>query len=415
MTDETVNTVPAADAVQPSQIIEPRETDVSAQGRGVHIPEAEATKEAPKLSTRDAIAKAFDDTQKAVEEKAKGAVDQAKAKVDEAEKTVVKAEKPRAEDGKFAKTEAVAEVKAEKGAPEAATAERSAPEDKGQSEGRKFAEPPARFLPESRQKWANVPNEVKAEFHRVSQEYEAETAKYKQSHERYETVREFDEIAQKNGRELRQSLEKVVQVEQALARNPIAGLESVLREVGPRKADGSPFTLMEIAQHIVQNPQTYHQAMQQPMPQAQQQQAPDPVKQEVESLRQEIQMMKAEQTIVPVITNFANTHPDYHALEDQIVKILGSGVIDQIYGSGLSAEQKLSEAYRMAGGSMPSSRSEPVAQAQAHSAPVTASRPVDPDGQKSIKGAPTAGQTGEPARRFKTNREALEAAFAEAR
>lgn len=413
MTDETVNTVPAPDAVQPSQIIEPRDTDVSAQGRGVHIPEAEAAKEAPKLSTRDAIAKAFDDTQKVVEEKAKGAVEQAKVKVDETEKTVVKAEKPRADDGKFAKTEAVAEVKAEKGAPEAATAERSAPEDKGQSEGRKFAEPPARFLPEAREKWMNVPGPIRSEVHRISEEMEAETAKYKSSHERYETFKGYDEEARKNGQDLRATLDRLNNIGLELQRNPIRGLEQVLQQSGPRKPDGSPFSLMEIAQHIVQNPQNYQQAMQQQMPQAQQPQAPQK-NPEVEELRAEIQMMKAEQTIVPVITNFASTHPDYHALEDQIVKILGSGVIDQIYGSGLSAEQKLAEAYRMAGGRAPSSRSEAPVQTPAHSAPVIA-RPVDPDGQKSIKGAPTAGQSGDPQRRFKTNREALEAAFAEAR
>lgn len=381
----------------------------NALGRGVHLPEGEQKPEDHKpISTREAIAKAFDENQKAVEEKAKVATDDAKAKVVEAEaKEPAKVDKARAEDGKFAKAQPQADVKADKGAPEPATAERVAPEAK-ESEAGRYREPPARFLPESRQKWANVPNEVKAEFHRVSQEMETETAKYKQSHERYETVRQFDETARSNGRELKDSLAKAVEIEQALARNPITGLEAVLREVGPRKADGSHLTLLEVAQHIVQNPQAYHQATQSAMPQVREQQPQS--NPEIEAMRNEIQSMKA-QALMPVIDNFIGAHPDYHALEPQIASILKSGVIEEIYGSGLSAEQKLSESYRMAGGRAPSQSLSPEDQP----APVqnqSQTRPVDPDGQKSIKGAPTNGQSSEPQKRFKSNREALEAAFA---
>lgn len=397
-----------------SRTLEENGTSTNALGRGVHLPEGEQKPEDHKpISTREAIAKAFDENQKAVEDKAKAAADDAKAKVTEAEKAEAapKQEKARAEDGKFAKADTNVDVKADKSAPDQAAAERVAPEEnRNQSEGsRKHSEPPARFLPEARTKWANVPNEVKSEFHRVSQEYEAEIQRHKQSNERYEAVRQYDETARANGRELKDSLAKVVEIEQAIARNPIAGLDAVLREIGPRKADGSPLTLLEVAQHIVQNPQVYHQsAMQSQMQQPQQQQMQQPSR-EIEELRAEIQSIKA-QSIAPTIESFISQHPDYHALEDHIISVLKSGVIEQIYGHGLAPEQRLSEAYRMAGGRAPSrSDSEAV---QQHSQPVQQARPVDPDGQKSIKGAPTSGQTGEPAKRFKSNREALEAAFA---
>lgn len=412
MTDNTVTDVAAEQsAAHNSQIIEPRDSDASGLGRGVHLPEGEQKPEEHKpLSTREAIAKAFDENQKAVEEKAKAATEDAKVKVAEAEKAepAPKAEKPRAEDGKFAKAQTeqpAVDAKADKGAPEAAASERAAPEGR-ESEAQRYREPPARFLPEAREKWANVPSNIKAEFHRVSQEMEAETAKYRESHERYESVRQYDEVARTNGRELKDSLAKVVEIEQAIARNPITGLEAVLREIGPRKADGSPLTLMEVAQHIVQNPQAYQQAMQHTAPQPQQAPQKDP---EIEALRSEIQSMKA-QAIIPVIDRFIDEHPDYHALEPQIEAILKSGVIEQIYGNGLSPVQKLAEAHRMAGGRAPS---QSVAQ-QEQPAPVQSqpqARPVDPDGQKSIKGAPTNGQSAEAPKRFKSNRDALEAAF----
>jgi len=325
------------------------------------------------------------EAEKSAKEKADTAAKDAKAKADEAKGDKKDEEKPakaRAEDGKFAKAE---EPKADKGAPEKAATERAGSDDR-QSEGRKHAEPPARFLPEARTKWANVPNEVKAEVHRVSQEYETEIQKHRAATERYEPIRQYDELAKSNGRELKDSLAKVTEVEQAIARNPIAGLEAVLREIGPRKADGSPITLIEVAHHIVNNPQAYQQAVQAPvMPQQQQPQT----NHEIEALRAEIQNMKAEQTIVPLITRFAEANPDYHALEPKIAEILGSGVIEKIYGTGLSPEQKLAEAYRMAGGN-PSSQSAPQAEA-AHSSAEPA-RPVNPDaGKKSVRGAPSDG------------------------
>jgi len=338
-------------------------------------------------------------------EKGQKAADDAKAKADAAKdeskgekpddksKAEAKPDKTRDESGKFAKAEKTEDQpeKADKGAPEKAAAERSAPDDR-QSEGRKHAEPPARFLPEARTKWANVPNEVKAEFHRVSQEYETEIAKGKQASERYEPLRQFDEIAKSNGRELKDSLAKVMQVERALSQNPIAGLDMILREIGPRKADGSPLSLMEVAQHIVQNPQAYQRAAMQPAPQPVQQQ----VNPEIQALRAEIQSMRAEQTVVPLIREFSQSHPDYHALEPQIAVILaadektGLSIIDRIYGTGLSPEQKLAEAYRMAGGTAPS-RSDPSQAAPANSEAETA-RPVNPDaGKKSVRGAPSDG------------------------
>lgn len=408
MTDTTVANAAAGADVHPSQIIEHRDT--SEIPRAGTLPEADAPKEEAKpVSTRDAIAKAFDEADKA----SKAERDEAKPEDQKAKpEAEPKAEKARAEDGKFAKVEKVEsqpEAKAEKGAPEKA-AEQAAPERR-QSEGR-HPEPPARFLPEARAKWANVPNEVKAEFHRVSQEMERESQQFRSSHERYSQLKDFDDLARSNGRDLRESLTKVNEVENALRQNPIFGLDAVLREIGPRKADGSPLTIMEVAQYLTQNPTAYHPwAQTAPHVSAS---APVQATGEIEALKAEVLSLRAEQSIVPVIQKFAEDKPDFDALQKQIEKILSSGIIEKLHGSGLSLEQKLSEAYRMAGGRGPSSRPD-TETATAHSEADTQARPVDLDGQKSIKGAPTAGHTGEPKWKPKTNREALERAFANAR
>ena len=317
-------------------------------------------------------------------ESVRDTLESVKKDIDKAEK----AEAPEPEDKP--KVEAKAEPKKADEKPEAKESEAPKPasgrdgDEPRQSEGRKHVDPPARFLPEARTKWANVPNEVKAEVHRVSQEYETELSQSREARERYEPIRQFDELARSNGRDLRQSLEKVVQIENALASNPLAGLDMILREVGPRKPDGTPLNLMDVVRHVSQmQPDQLQAAMQQPQ---QQQRQPDP---EVAQLRQEIEAMKAQSAeagLMPLVDRFAAANPDYYALESQMAEILRSGVIEKLFGTGLSPEQRLAEAYRMAGGSPSQSG---TAQELPASAPA---RPEHLDaGTKSVRGAPNGG------------------------
>src|SRR3546814_10299599 len=76
---------------------------------------------------------------------------------------------------------------------------------------------------------------------------------HREALERYESVRDFDELARQNGRDLRQSLMQVNELENLLKSSPIAGPNKVLMQAGPRKADGQPVSLMEGAQFIVQD------------------------------------------------------------------------------------------------------------------------------------------------------------------
>ncbi len=386
-------------------------------------PPAEPAKpEEPKQpSSREVIAKTLDDLEakdKATTEKAEKAANDAKAAAENAkDDDKAKAEKPRSEDGKFAKAE---EPKGEPEKAEQGAAEKPAAGQEGdgnrQSEGRKHVEPPARFLPEARTKWPNVPNEVKAEVHRVAQEYEAEIEKAKVATERYEAIREFDEGLRNSGVELRDRLVQLNQLGLALQKNPVLGLEMALRQVGVTKPDGSPLSLYEVAQHVAKlSPEQYQQNMRglgQQAPQQPQQRQPAPevaaIAQELKALRTELAQTK----LSPVLERFAAERPDYHQLQPQIAAVLKSGVVDQLYGTGLSPEQKLEQAYRMAGGQGPSSRSPAPEPAPAHSPAAEPDRPVDPAGQKSVRGAPSSGfdpQT----RRPKSNREAAAAALSE--
>jgi len=333
------------------------------------------------------------------ETKSKGekAADDAKAKVDDKEKTEkdaeakAKADRDRAQDGKFSKAEKAEgeeTAKTDEEADKWSKRERTPEEIQRDTEKRKYAVVADRFTPEARAKWDNVPHPVKAELFRLTQERDSEVQRYRQSHERYEQIRQFDDIARTNGRDLRQSLEKVVQIEQALARNPIAGLEQILREVGPRKPDGSSISLYEVAQHIVsKGPQAYQQSMQQ-AEQPQRQQARPQEDPRVAKLESELHEMKVKMTVEPVVASFAAEHPRLNEIWKDVTEILQSGIIERKYGQGLSHEQRLSEAYRMADALSPLEA--PAEIVQTHSE--TTARPVNPDaGRKSVRGAPSDG------------------------
>lgn len=300
-----------------------------------------------------------------------------------------KPDKARADDGKFAKAEKSHDqqpkAEAEKGEP-AKAAEQAAPERR-QSEGR-HPEPPARFLPEARDKWAPVPREIKAEVHRVVQEIEGENQQFRASHERYAQIKDFDDLARSNGRDLRDSLVRVNQIENALQQNPIAALNMVLAEAGPRKQDGSPLTIMDVAQYLVQNPGAFQQAAA-AHPQVQAQAQPQ-TNAEVEQLKAMVLEMQAQQTVVPVIEAFRQGHPDFDDLSPQIEEILTSGVIEKLYGTGLSPEQRLAQAYRMVGGRPPSSNPDPAdPAADSQGEPSRAAKAEA--GTKSVRGAPADG------------------------
>lgn len=356
---------------------EPKPADPKPEAKPAKPETAGDTLKGELARIRDEEAKEAD----AVKAKGEDAAKDAKAKVDEAEKAEKqeKDERPakqRDDTGKFAK----AEAEADKGEPEKAATGQGETDKSRQSEGQKYHEPPARFLPKAKEVWGNVPHAVKGEIARLSQEHEAEVTKYREAGERYEPLRQFDEIAKSNGRELKDSLAKVVQVEQALASNPIAGLEMILREIGPRKANGQPISLMDVVQHLAQNPQAYQQAVNSIAPQNQnQQRQPDP---EVQALKQEIQSMRTEQTAQSIIAPFAAQNPRFHELQDDIAFFLNSGKIP----ASLSPQERLEAAYDMAVRINPTSSVTPsqATEKLADAKPA----PSDDAGAKSIRGAP---------------------------
>lgn len=253
----------------------------------------------------------------------------------ETEKKDKDAEKAEAKDDK----EKVEKPKQDKAPTEKPNVEQETPA------GKPKVEAPESFSERAKEQWRNVPHPVREDVSRTITEYTKQIESFKPVAEKYESIRRFDEMAQQVGKPLDQVLEGYVRTEQALAMNPLKGLNDIVRNYFPPKADGSPTTLQDVAQYVAQiGPQGLHQqftqAQQQEMQMLQQQQ----VQAQIEAAQR--QAVEAQERLIQetVTGPFAASHEHYHAVKGTIALILQSGIIDP----NLSPLQKMEQAYDLA-------------------------------------------------------------------
>lgn len=288
----------------------------------------------------------------------------------------------RGEDGKFKGKDA---EPADDGAKaDSAEAEGDDPpksDAKAEDDKRGKIDPPKTFLPDAKETWRNTPRAVQRDVEQMAKRHEAEVADLRSATKRYDEIREFDDLAARNGRDLRESLAKMCEVEDLMQANPYAGLNAILQEIGPRRPDGSSPTLYEVAEFITQQgPEKWQQIVSHRAQPAQQPQNDNP---EIAQLRQQIAQMQAQTLSASVIEPFKAAHPRYDELREDIALFLKSGRIPV----DLSPADKLAAAYDMAERINPSSHVDEPATKPSPDADGRAD-PSGSSGSKSIKSAP---------------------------
>jgi hypothetical protein len=259
-------------------------------------------------------------------------------------------------------------------------------------------EAPKRFSPDAVAEWERTPDAVKAEVHRAQRELEGGLEKYRASHDRYEQLRTYDETARSNGHDLKQSLDKVVAIEEAFARNPVEGFQRICDHFG--------LNVRQLAAHIA--------GMKPEDVQVQQEGTISELKRELASLKQQIggvtQNIQNQQVAATSkeVEAFARDNPRFFDLQDDIKFFLTSEKVDKT----LSPIERLSEAYKLADrlNPAPASTSKP-APAQEQTQDLTAQTRK---GQKSISGAPSSGSDPAPRQASTSVKESLKRAFAQA-
>lgn len=215
---------------------------------------------------------------------------------------------------------------------------------------------PARLLPSAQEKWKHVPQEVKFEVTRLLQEAETNNQQYVESHKFREELKEFEDLARQSGTTIKEAMTNYVTMEKALRADPSAGFRQLLNnmQINPQQAishilSAYNVTPQALARHIDQNPNEYT-ALAAPKSQPQVQQPQSQSNQsspEIAQLREELNALRAERVAESIITPFRAQYPEYDQYEGQIAKVLNSGIIDEIHGSGIGPHEKLEAALFM--------------------------------------------------------------------
>ena len=259
----------AAEAPQTDALAETTELPKPVEAK---LPEAEPkpeVKKNPDQQRSDAVKNAIDKALKPEEAKP--------AKADAKPEAEIKPEpvaKDRAADGKFA-------------APVAA-------EPKPEPKPTAFRDAPPRFDDAAKSEWEAVPEGTRGAIHRTVRELEQGITKHREAAEAFEPIRKYADMAKQSGTDLATALQRFTGMEQELRRNPIAGLQAVVANLGIKNPQtGMPVTLRDIAAHVLgQKPDqvaSQHEASNQQLRQqvAQLQQQISGVTQHVQSQQQE--------------------------------------------------------------------------------------------------------------------------------
>lgn len=319
-------------------------------------PEVEETK--PK-SIDDALKDAFRKGKEAQDAKAEAKVEPKAEKVEPKEEATpepAKAEKPRAEDGKFQSREPKPEPK-----PTA------------------FKDAPGGFDDAAKKEWEAVPESVRGAIHRRTRELESGIEKYRADATEYEQVRKFSDMAKQSGTTLSAAVKSYVDMEQMLRANPIVGLEQIVQNMGLKGQNGQPLTFRQVAEaYLRRTPeQAQNATLQARLTMMERQQKEDRANQ---------QRMQQAADQERMISTARSQFPRFDDLRPVMLGLVQSGAI-----SGSSNDEIMRNAYEEAARRFPDAAhtgSPALAQNQ-H----PAQRGVNPAGQKSITGSPSAGAT----------------------
>lgn len=354
----------AAEAPQTDALAETTELPKPVEAK---LPEAEPkpeVKKNPDQQRSDAVKNAIDKALKPEEAKP--------AKVDAKPEAEIKPEpvaKDRAVDGKFA-------------APVAA-------EPKPEPKPTAFRDAPPRFDDAAKSEWEAVPEGTRGAIHRTVRELEQGITKHREAAEAFEPIRQYADMAKKSGTDLATALQRYTGIEQELRRNPIAGLQAVVANLGIKNPQtGMPVTLRDIAAHVLgQKPDqvaSQHEASNQQLRQqvAQLQQQISGVTQHVQSQQQEARVA----SVASEWDGFKASNPRATELEPYMAEFLRKYPAP----ANMPVRERLADAYAFAAAKFPSptgahtaDQLAPLAQTQAQP------KPINPAGQKSVSGAPS--------------------------
>lgn len=250
-------------------------------------------------------------------------------------------------------------------------------------DGTAYREPPPRMSEKARVDWNSTPETVRADVHRMHQEFDGAYRRYRADHEAMNPIRHFHDMAASHGTTLERALNNYVSMEQKLRSDVVGGLDVIVNNLNLHTPDGRKLNLRDVAYHILNQSPEQHKLVQSGNVQNAQSQQIGQLHQMVNTLAQGIQQMQTREQFQHTrsqVDQFADAHPRLDELADLITSEIDLGF-------------DLETAYRRAELLRPGTHA-----AQTRNSTTAQTRPSD----RSISGAPDAGPSnGTPRRQEK--------------
>jgi hypothetical protein len=190
------------------------------------------------------------------------------------------------------------------------------------------ARPLPRMSPQAQRDWPKAPETVRADVHRMHNEFAQAYQKFRGDHEAMNELRPYHRLAQSQGVKLSQALQNYVGIEEKLRSDPIGGLDVIVNNLNLRTNDGRRLGLSDIAYHVLsQSPEQHRLTVHQNQQAAIAHQLAQ-VRQQQQALARQQAQMQYQQKFVQTrgaVDRFAETHPRLDELGDLIERELQFG------------------------------------------------------------------------------------------
>jgi len=236
-------------------------------------------------------------------------------------------------------------------------------------EGSPYRDPPQRMAEHAKRDWADAPESVRGEIHRMHQEFANAYQRYRGDHEVMNTIRPFHKLATDHGTTLNKALINYVSMEQKLRTDLVAGLDTIVNNLNLQTPDGQRIGLRDVAYHILNQTPDQMKVTQTANAQTAAAHQIGALHQEIAGLKNTLQQMHTKQQFTytrSAVDQFADTHPRFDEL---------GTIIEQELKYGFDLET----AYRRA------ELLQPTHAAQTRSTPSAQTRTAD----RSISGSPS--------------------------
>jgi hypothetical protein len=235
-----------------------------------------------------------------------------------------------------------------------------------------FREPPQRMADHAKAAWADTPEPVRGEIHRMHTEFSNAYNQLRPAAEAFQPIARYHQMAAQHGTTLERALHNYTSMEQKLRADVVGGLDVIVNNLGLTDPQtGQRIGLRDIAYHVLsQSPEQLKQLQMGNQQSAAGQQI-GALHQEIAGLKNALHQMHTQQQFAYTrsqVDNFAASHPRFDELGTLIEQELQLGF-------------DLETAYRRA------ERLQPATQA-AQTRETTPSAQTRPPADKSISGSP---------------------------